>query len=55
MQLRKLCEQQGTKSAGKQPGLKARIAAAEAQLGINSQHKEGDIAKKERETHEECM
>ena len=47
MQVRRLYEQQSIKSTVKQSSAEARIPALEAQLGINSQPKEIDIAKKE--------
>ena len=46
MKVRKLCEQQGIKSAMKQTSADARIATLEAKLGIPSQPEEGDVKKK---------
>ena len=53
MQVRKLHEQQGIKPATKHTNAKARIAALEAQLMINSQPKEGDAKQKDGETPRE--
>ena len=51
MQVKKLHEMQGIKLAVKQTSAEARIIALEAQLGINSQPKKGDV-KLEGETPE---
>ena len=53
MQVRKLFKQQDIKPTSKQTSTDARIAALEAQFGLSSQPKEGDVKKKEGETPEE--
>ena len=50
MQVNKLCKQHAIEPITRQTSAKARIAALGAQLGVNSQPKEGDVKKKERET-----
>ena len=47
MQIRKLQEQQGIKSASKMPSTEAKIVVIEAQLRVNSQPEVGDVMKKD--------